>query len=179
VRRILALGGTKSAAPRQGNACRLGSAPLDAAVYEPGTASRTAIVIRHRAHRRPWLSVKSTSQTHVVRPRWRARASAWTRPSVIGRRKLVWLLRPIAARPSSATAKWVAIEASDSAIDANTPPWTRPAGCLSSSRTPTEPRTRPSSQAVTSSPYRPSKPSVSLKGSRGVATGRDDSLRAP
>ena len=37
-------------------------------------AGRTAIVTRDAAHRRPSSSVKSTSQTQVVRPRWIGRA---------------------------------------------------------------------------------------------------------
>ena len=79
---------------------------------------RTAIVIRTSAQSRPWSSVISTSQTQVVRPRWRRRASAWTVPSRIGRRKLVWFDSPWAVMPSGATASWVASEASDSAIEA-------------------------------------------------------------
>ena len=98
-------------------------------------ASRTATVIRTRAHRRPWSSVMSTSQTHVVRPLWRRRAVAWIVPSTIGRRKLVWFERPWAVLPSSCTASQVATLASVSAIEANTPPCTSPAGWRSSSRT--------------------------------------------
>ena len=44
----------------------------------------------------PSSSVKSTSQTHVVRPLWRRRASAWIVPLVIGRRKFVLLDMPVA-----------------------------------------------------------------------------------
>ena len=58
------------------------------------------------AHRRPWSSVKSTSQTQVVRPRWSAAASACTVPSVTGRRKLVVLLTgpsPSCRRRATAT----------------------------------------------------------------------------
>ena len=47
----------------------------------------------------------------------------------------------------SFTASHVPIDVIDSAIDAKTPPWTRPAGCLSSSRTGT--------RAVTSSSAMP------------------------
>ena len=67
-------------------------------------------------------------------------------PSVIGRRKFVLFDRPIAMSPCSGTASAVASEAMDSAIDAYTPPWTRPAGCLSSSRTGTRARTSVSEQ---------------------------------
>ena len=63
-------------------------------------AGRTAIVTRERAHRRPSSSVNSTSQTQVVRPRCLRRASAWTVPSVTGRRKLVWFDWPMAIMPS-------------------------------------------------------------------------------
>ncbi len=54
----------------------------------------TAIVIRTSEQRRCSSSVISTSQTHVVRPRWRARATAWIVPPRIGRRNDVWLERP-------------------------------------------------------------------------------------
>ena len=80
--------------------------------------SRTAIVIRTSAHRRPSSSVMSTSHTHVVRPRWRRRASAWIVPLVIGRRNEVWLDMPCAALPSGQTAIAVAVEVIDSAIEA-------------------------------------------------------------
>ena len=62
-------------------------------------ASRTAIVIRTSAQSRSSSSEISTSQTQVVRPRWRRRATAWIVPSTIGRRKLVWLERPCAVMP--------------------------------------------------------------------------------
>ena len=61
--------------------------------------SRTAIVMRTRAQRRPSSSVMSTSHTQVVRPRWRRRASAWIVPVVIGRRNEVWFDIPCAALP--------------------------------------------------------------------------------
>ena len=117
----------------------------------PG-ASRTAIVMRTSAQRRPWSSVISTSHTHVVRPRWRRRASAWIVPSVIGRRKLVWFDSPWAMRPSGITASAVASDVIDSAIDANTPPCTSPIACLISSRTGTRARTRSSLASTTSRP---------------------------
>jgi hypothetical protein len=60
----------------------------------------------------------STSHTQVVRPRWRRRAVAWIVPLRIGRRKLVWLERPCALRPSGATAFQVANEVRLSAIEA-------------------------------------------------------------
>src|SRR3954452_18895724 len=104
---------------------------------EPAGIGRTAIVIRTRAHRRSWSSVISTSQTQVVRPLWRRRPTAWIVPSVIGRRNEVWLERPWADMPSDETAIHVAAEVIDSAIEAKTPPWTRPMGCLRSSRTAT------------------------------------------
>jgi hypothetical protein len=47
--------------------------------------------MRTSAHRRPSASETSNSHTQVERPRWRGRPAAWTVPSVIGRRKLVWL----------------------------------------------------------------------------------------
>ncbi len=72
-------------------------------------AGRTAIVTRVVAHRRPSPSVKSTSQTQVVRPRCRRRAVASTRPSDTGRRKLVALDCPIAT-DSGLTAANVATE---------------------------------------------------------------------
>src|SRR5919198_325884 len=81
--------------------------------------SRTAIVIRVVAHRRPSSSVKSTSHTHVVRPRWRRRPTASTVPSVMGRRNVVALLIPIAVLPSPDTARYVASDVSDSAIEAS------------------------------------------------------------
>ena len=58
-----------------------------------------------------------------------AASVAWIVPLTIGRRKLVWLDCPMADRPSSWTASQVAIEVIDSAIEANTPPCTSPAGC--------------------------------------------------
>ena len=48
----------------------------------------------HSEQRRCSSSVISTSQTHVVRPRWRTRASAWMVPPRIGRRNEVWFERP-------------------------------------------------------------------------------------
>ncbi len=60
----------------------------------------------------------STSQTQVVRPRWRRRAVAWIVPCRIGRRKLVWLERPWAVCPAGWTARQVANEQIDSAIEA-------------------------------------------------------------
>ena len=57
------------------------------AASRPGRPGRTAIVIRTRAQRRPSSSVISQSQTQVVRPRWRGRASALTCRRLIGRRK--------------------------------------------------------------------------------------------
>jgi hypothetical protein len=115
-------------------------------------AGRTATVARARTHTRPASSEISTSHTHVVRPRWRARATAWMVPAVIGRRKLVCVENPAASLPSSLTARPVPAVASDSAIAAYTPPWTRPAGCLSSSRTPTRPHARPSVNWVITRP---------------------------
>ena len=115
----------------------------------------------------------STSQTQVVRPRCRRRATAWIVPSTIGRRKLVWLERPCAVWPRSWTANQVAIEVIDSAIEAKTPPWTRPAGwrelvadgdlradLLVGQRRRSAGRTRPS------------KPGSSRQGSGGVFTRR-------
>jgi hypothetical protein len=83
----------------------------------------------------------STSHTHVVCPRWRQRPVAWIVPLTIGRRKLVWFDWPIAVLPCSCTATHVATEVIDSAIEAKTPPWTRPAGCRISGRTGTWART--------------------------------------
>ena len=67
---------------------------------------------------RPLSSVISTSQTQVVRPRWRGRATAFTWPSVIGRRKVALFDWPIAAMPSPRTASHVAAEQMLSAIAA-------------------------------------------------------------
>ena len=104
----------------------------------PGPArlyrSRTAIVTRVIAHRRPWSSSTSTSHTHVVRPRWRRVAVALIAPSVIGRRKLVLVGEPdrdLALRQDAAA---VPHEARLSAIAAYTPPWIRPVGCWSCAR---------------------------------------------
>jgi len=72
--------------------------------------------------------------------------------------KLVLFDRPIACSPSGATASAVAIDAIDSAIDAYTPPWTSPAGCLSSSRTGTRALTSVSDSDTNTRPYRRSKP---------------------
>ena len=77
---------------------------------------------------------------------------AWIVPATIGRRKLVWFDWPIALLPSSCTASQVAFDAIDSAIEANTPPWTSPAGCSSSGRTATRART---SSSVTLTISRP------------------------
>ena len=73
----------------------------------PQRAGRTAIVTRVAAHSRPSSSVKVTSQTQVVRPRWRGTPEAWTVPSVAGRMNVVWLDWPTAKLPSSATARCV------------------------------------------------------------------------
>ena len=91
------------------SAARTSGASPGASSGRPGghPASRTAIVMRTSAHRRSSSSVISTSQTHVVRPLWRRRATAWIVPSTIGRRKLVWLESPWAVRPSSWTANHV------------------------------------------------------------------------
>jgi hypothetical protein len=59
---------------------------------------------------------------------------------------------PIATHPSAWTAIAVAIEASDSATEAYTPPWSSPAGCSSSGRTLTRPRTSLSDQPSSSRP---------------------------
>ena len=160
----------------QDHAARVRARPPDAdhqrlpAAAARAQASLTATVIRTRAHRRSSSSVMSTSQTHVVRPLWRRRAVAWTVPPTIGRRKLVWLDRPCAVLPSSCTASQVATEVSDSAIEANTPPCTSPAGWSSSSRTRTCARASSSPISSTSSPYSRSKPTG--KPSNGVVTGR-------
>ena len=73
-------------------------------------------------------------------------------PSVIGRRKLVWLERPWADSPFSWTANQVAIEVIASAIEANTPPWTSPAGWRRSSRTWTRAVACSSLKSISSSP---------------------------
>ena len=79
---------------------------------------RTATVIRTRAQMRPSSSLISTSQTQVVRPRWRGRATALTWPSVIGRKKVALFDCPMAAIPSPWTASQVAAEQMLSAITA-------------------------------------------------------------
>src|SRR5450759_4045714 len=48
-------------------------------------------------------SLKRTSHTQVVRPRWSRVARAWITPSVMGRRKLVLLASTIAISPLSST----------------------------------------------------------------------------
>ena len=81
-------------------------------------------------------------QTHVVRPRWRRARHGVDRAAEdrAQERGLVGeALGRLARRP--ATANQVAIEVIDSAIEAKTPPWTRPTGCLSSSVTSTWART--------------------------------------
>ncbi len=124
-----------------------------ARVQRPSAGSaRTAIVMRTSAQSRSSSSVISTSHTHVVRPRWRRRATAWIVPSRIGRRKLVWFESPWALWPSGATATQVASEVIDSAIEAKTPPCTSPAGWRSSSRTTTCAVTSSSESARTSRP---------------------------
>ena len=94
--------------------------PLLAAILLAGACGcgRTATVTREVAQSRPSSSVQSTSHTHVVRPRWRRVARAWIVPSLIGRRKLVALERPVASCPCDTTTSAVAHEASDSAIAA-------------------------------------------------------------
>ena len=101
------------------------------------SGGRTAIVICARAQRRPSASRTSASQTQVVRPRWRARASDLAWPSVTGRRKLTLIDWPIAAIPSSSTASAVAREQTLSTRVERTPPCSRPNGWRSSSRTST------------------------------------------
>lgn len=77
----------------------------------------TAMVIRDTAHRRP-SSVIATSHIQLVRPRWRRTASAWITPSVIGRRKFVWLDMPVAIKPSELTPAPVANDVNASEIEA-------------------------------------------------------------
>src|SRR4051812_7171844 len=84
----------------------------------------------------------STSHTAVVRPLWRRRAVTWIVPCVTGRRKLVWLEIAVPGVPRVASA---------SAIDANTPPWTSPSGCLSESSTGSRARISPPADESTSS----------------------------
>ncbi len=55
---------------------RVGGADARLVVHHPSRIGRTAIVIREIAQIRPSESVMSTSQTHVVRPRWRGVACA-------------------------------------------------------------------------------------------------------
>ena len=62
--------------------------------------------------------MKSTSQIHVVRPRWIGRPATCTVPSVTGRMKVVLFDWPTAILPSSDTTMWVAADASVSAIAA-------------------------------------------------------------
>ena len=65
---------------------------------------RTDTVARASTHTPPASSAISTSQTQVVRPRWRAWAAAWIVPAVIGRRKLVEVREAADRLPSAATA---------------------------------------------------------------------------
>lgn len=71
---------------------------------------RIAIVIREIAQSRPSSSVRSTSQTQVVLPVCRLRATALTWPSVTGRSIDVSLACPTAICPESQTAAAVALE---------------------------------------------------------------------
>src|SRR3954451_11847821 len=71
--------------------------------------------------------------------------------------KLVRFDCPTASIPSSWTAAAVAIEASDSAIAAKTPPWTRPYGCLSLSVTGMRPRVTSAVHSISSNPRVPSR----------------------
>ena len=75
----------------------------------------TAIVTRLTATSRSSESVWSISQTHVVRPRCRARARAVIHSPRAALRKLVSLAVPIAANPSGWTCLTVASVASISA----------------------------------------------------------------
>jgi len=69
---------------------------------------RTATVTRAVQQRRPSSSVMSTSQTQLVRPRWRRRPSACTVPEKTGRRNVRLFDIPIAANPSGPTTRIVA-----------------------------------------------------------------------
>ena len=84
--------------PQQRLGGRLRAAPARAQLSQRG--ARTAIVTREMAQSLPSSSVKSTSQTQVVRPRWRTVASACTLPEVTGRRKVVLFDWPMATLPS-------------------------------------------------------------------------------
>ena len=81
-------------------------------------AGRTATVILISAATRSSSSVISTSQTQVVRPRWRGLAVALTWPSVIGRRKVALFDWPIATIPRPRTSSQVEPEQTLSAIAA-------------------------------------------------------------
>ena len=67
----------------------------------PGARPPSSAPASRGGRRRRLISV---SQIQVVRPRWRGRASAWTVPALIGRRKLAWFDWPIASIPSPLTA---------------------------------------------------------------------------
>ena len=103
------------------------------------------------AHRRSSSSRISTSQIQVVRPLWNGRAGRVDR-AVEHRAQEARAVRagPSRACPARATPTNVPIEASDSAIDANTPPCTSPNGCFSSALTGTVAVIDPSSLTETS-----------------------------
>ncbi len=113
---------------------------------------RTAMVTRESAQSLPSSFVNSHSHTQVVRPLCRARHSAYTVPSVVGRRKLVSFCWPLTMFPSCARASQVPSEQKPSAIAEYTPPCTKPSSCLTRSVTATCPFTKPSPVSVTSIP---------------------------
>src|SRR5262249_46596885 len=103
-------------------------------------------------HSLPVSFVNSHSHTQVVRPWCLARQSAYTVPSVVGRRKLVSFCCPLTMLPSWALASQVPSEQKPSAMAAYTPPCTSPSSCLTRSVTGTFPLTKPSPVSVTSMP---------------------------
>ena len=118
----------------------------------------TAIVTRDSAHILSLSSRISTSQSHVVRPRWIAFACACTKPEPTGRRKLVLFAMPRGTLPSSSTPSAVPTEASVSAIAAKMPPWTMPMGWHTFGTTGIRPLRRPTStKSSISSPITPMK----------------------
>src|SRR5918995_263085 len=116
----------------------------------------TAMVMRDDASRRSSSSVKRTSQTHVVRPRWIGVASACTNPSVAGLKKVVEFDCPTAKLPSPSTARCVVADTSDSPKAAYAPPCTRPSGCWTRCSTGKRPRQRSGLASSSSKPSRSS-----------------------
>src|SRR5439155_7843478 len=90
----------------------------------------------------PAPSVMSTCHSCWVRPCWTGVAVTVTRPSVIGRGKLVMLVTPTAIFPRSPAAALAPTLATDSMTVAYTPPCTTPHGVWWPGPRSTQPVTR-------------------------------------